>query len=262
MAERIPPPGRSLSPPRRQEAVPRRVIAGLEPDPVTRCLVGLYLEPLGYSLRWLPSLTAWPESCPGSMAFFLSSAALERLDGAAIREFAGRVGAVPLLGLAGGRRGFPPECVPQPVRRVLRKPVRAEELLSALEGLQPRASPESGGAPLLWGLEVMAAEMGMDTALVADLCRSFIERGEKYLREARAAVHPRDDAALDRVAHAFKGMAGNLRLESLAALAEALRRAAKEHIGDPLALTRSLEGEFAAVRTLLRERWLNGEPAP
>lgn len=238
-----------------------RIIAGLEPDPVTRRLVSLYLEPLGYSLRWLASLGEWPESCPGSMAFFLSSAALERLDAAAVREFAGRVGTVPLLGLAGGRRGFPPECVPQPVRRVLRKPVWAEELLSALEALQPRARPEGNGAPRLQGLEEMAAGMGMDAALVADLCRSFIERGENYLREARAAVHPRDDAALDRIAHAFKGMAGNLRLENLAALAEALRRAAKEHTGDPLALTCSLEAEFISVRMLLQERWLKGEPA-
>lgn len=239
-----------------------RVIAGLETDPVTRRLIGLYLEPLGYSLRWLGSLGDWPESCPGSIAFFLSSAALERLDATAVREIAGRMGAVPLLGLAGRRRTFPGECIPAPLRRVLYKPVRADELFAALEELQPQPGRVADEALLLKGLEVMIAETGMDTALVADLCRSFIERGEKYVLAAKAAAHPRDDAVLDRVAHAFKGMAGNLRLEGIAALAEALRCAAKEHTGDPQVLTRSLEAEFATVRTLLRERWLNGESVP
>jgi HPt (histidine-containing phosphotransfer) domain-containing protein len=166
-----------------------------------------------------------------------------------------RLGNVPLLGLGGDARTYAASPALQP-RRVLPKPVRADDLLAALESLEAPAVP-AAESPLA-GLEAMAREMEMDAAMIAELCQSFLQRGEEYLLELAAAAQPRDDERLDRAAHGFKGMAGNLRFRRLTELADELRRAAREHTGDPAALCGRLREEFAAMRRRLEERWLLG----
>jgi HPt (histidine-containing phosphotransfer) domain-containing protein len=240
---------------------PARLLVGMEPDPVTRHLIELYAGPLGYALRWVESLEGWPGPHAGAVAFLLSAHALPEMDATAVAQVAQRLGGVPLLGLAGERRRFPQECVPRPIRQVLRKPVRAADLMAALEALlAPLPASESDGA--LDGFRAMVEEMQMDADMVAGLCRSFIERGEQYLLEAMAATDPRDDETLDRIGHAFKGMAGNMRLKRMTELSDALRRAAKEHTGDVEALTRGLQVEFGALRGLLQAGWLKAPSDP
>ncbi len=233
---------------------PPRLIAGLDPDPVTRRLIELYLTPLGYELHWIASAEDWPGKQGAATAFLLAATAAPAADRAALDAFAVRLGAVPLLGMAGDVRRFPPGSVPHPVRRVLRKPVRADELLAALESLQPQAPLAAALDSPLVEFEAMVKELEMDAATAADLCQSFVQRGDQYLKELRAAAQPRDDVALDRAAHGFKGMAGNLRFRRVTDLADRLRRAAKAHDGDPPALIRELGTEFDVVRKALEQR--------
>jgi CheY-like chemotaxis protein len=235
----------------------------MEPDPVTRRLVELYLAPLGYTVRWVESLEGWPGPHAGALAFLLSANAIPDGDAAGVADIAQKVtqqlGAIPVLGMAGDRHRFPPQTLLHPIRHFLRKPIRARELMSVLEAIQSPPPVSESPSPLD-GFGAMAQEFGMDGAMIADLCHSFIERGEKYLLAARDAAEPRNDAELDRIAHAFKGMAGNMRLLRMTELSEALRRAAKDHAGDVLAAIRSLQVEFGAVRKLLHERWLKDRP--
>lgn len=231
----------------------------MEPDPVTRHLVGLYLTPLDYTLQWI---TSWEEWSPGDgiIAFLLSANALPTPNLGAIQAVAKRLGRVPLVGMAGDRRPFPAEAVPRPIRRVLRKPLRAEDLLAALEALQmPEPDAKKPESPLD-GFAAMIEELGMDAAMAEELCHSFIERGEQYLLEAKAAMDPRDNLKLERIAHAFKGMAGNMRFRRVTELADQLLRAARQQQGDLNALTRSLQVEFGAVRRLLQTEWLKKGP--
>jgi HPt (histidine-containing phosphotransfer) domain-containing protein len=107
----------------------------------------------------------------------------------------------------------------------------------------------------------MIRELEMDAATVIDLCQSFLERGEQYLRDLRAAAEPRDDATLDRVAHGFKGMAGNLRFRRMTELSDRLRKAAQARSDDPAPLIRDLAAEFDALRKVLEERWLKSGSA-
>jgi len=255
MATNRTPPGTDSSPPVHGAGKPERLLVGMEPDPVTRRLVELYLEPLGYVLRWVDSLVDWPGVNSGAIAFLLSANALPTLNEAAVAQIADRAGAIPLLGMAGDRHRFPPQTVPNPVRQILRKPIRADALMSALEALQTPPQMNESTSPLD-GFTAMIEEMGMDAEMTVDLCRSFIERGERYLLEAMSAAGPRDNERLDRIAHAFKGMAGNMRLRRMAELSEALRRAAKEQTGDVIALTRNMQVEFGALRELLQAQWL------
>lgn len=248
-------PGSATGPQGPAADPPARRLAGMEPDPVTRRLVETYLTPVGYAVRWIDTLEQW-RGGDGALAFLLAASALPELSAAKVTEAAKRLGSIPLLGMAGDRRRFPAECVPHPLRVVLRKPVRPDALMAALEALQmpqPAAGPSA-----IDGFAEMAKDMEMDAEMAADLCASFIERGEKYLLEAKAAADPRDNVKLERVAHAFKGMAGNMRLQRTTQLADDLQRAAREHSGDVVSLTRSLQVEFGAIRTLLQERWLKG----
>jgi HPt (histidine-containing phosphotransfer) domain-containing protein len=227
----------------------------MDRDPVTRALVELYLKPLGYTLDWVAAPEDWGREQNGAVAFLLGANALPDLEPASLLALARRLGDVPLLGMAGDARRFPPDAVPRPLRCVLRKPLRAEDLLAALAALQaPLRAAAQADTPLA-GLEAMAREMEMDAGMIADLGQSFLQRGEQYLLELAAAAEPRDDERLNRIAHGFKGMAGNLRFRRLTELAEELRRAAKEHAGNPAALSRMLQAEFEGLRLLLEERW-------
>jgi HPt (histidine-containing phosphotransfer) domain-containing protein len=164
--------------------------------------------------------------------------------------------------MAGEARRFPPGSVPHPLRQVLRKPVRADDLLAALDALRAPAGAAPGGAEAsLAGFDAMIRELEMDAATVIDLCQSFLARGAQYLQDLRAAADPRDDATLDRIAHGLKGMAGNLRFRRMTELSDRLRQAAKARSDDPAPLIQDLSTEFEALRTMLEERWLKGGAA-
>jgi HPt (histidine-containing phosphotransfer) domain-containing protein/CheY-like chemotaxis protein len=229
-------------------------VGGVEPDVISRRLVELYLSPLGYTVRWFDRLPEPSTALPDLAVFLIGAGAFEAADLRRLQGAAERLGAVPIIGLAGDSAAFPAQAVPQLIRQVLRKPVKAADLLAALEhSLRPGEDAAAEPDPLE-GLARLAAEMEMDRPMVEELCRSFVDRAARYVEQLRAADEAGDSAQLDGLAHAFKGMAGNLRFTRLAAIADRVRLAAMGGQHGLAAPITELEAEFLLVRRNLEAR--------
>lgn len=207
-------------------AAPLR-IAGVDGDRVTRELLALCLEPLGVSLHLEASVGAALQALKQQPAdaFFLAEAALaDAADGErrALRE---RLAALPVAMLM--EPGEEPAWSADwpMVQARLGKPVSVDAVLHLCRQWSGEEAPESDADPLA-GLVALAAETGMDDALVRELMESFLERMPEYLGEARQALDAHDRERLRRTLHSVKGMCANLRLDGLARLSDGLRDAA------------------------------------
>jgi HPt (histidine-containing phosphotransfer) domain-containing protein len=260
-------------------------VVGIEPDPVTRRLVALYLTPRGYAVNLVERVQdALALVAGGPPALFLyNDCALRDANPGLLDALAASLGEVPVYALLEPGREAQPGTPPLPLRGTLSKPLRSEELLGALSrepGTPPNAQaagPPPGGEPPtfaeppaetpaetpggppadpLAGLLAFIAEMEMDEQMLAELISSFRQRGETYLKDLQRAFAARDTPQLERTAHAFKGMAGNLRLQLPTELADRLRHALLaddwEQAGP---LVSRLEAAFAEVRAALAKRW-------
>jgi len=113
----------------------------------------------------------------------------------------------------------------------LAKPIRADELYTAIEAVAPAARAVAAAAPAAPAPRDLAGEdrlafVAGDETLFRELAELFLASGPEQLRELCAAVSQRDAAAVRRLAHSLKGPVGNFgaheafdqasRLESLA----------------------------------------------
>jgi len=247
-------------------AGPARIVAGIEPDPVTRMLIRLYLEPLGYTVRIAANAGEYrPAPVPESVAAFLINLDTETSP-AALAAVEGQGPDVPVVGLVADGLNPPAGRVAGRTCHLLTKPVQSGKLLRILDGTAAATSPASAALgpapaadppPLLAGFQAMIAEMEMDPAMAADLALSFVKRGQAYLVELEAAAGRRDAEALGRITHAFKGMAANLRLAGVTAACERLRAEVRGSGGAPADLMAGLKAAFAQASAAL-ETYLPG----
>jgi histidine phosphotransfer protein HptB len=253
--------------PKQAGASPRPVVLGMEPDPVTRALIALYLEPHGYDVRLAARAEELPRARELERAalFLCSESGLDDLSAAKREGLARSLAKVPVaVLLEPGQLAVHTRDWPQ-VRERLSKPVRADALLSVLlearrrDGTAPavpppRVAPAAAGgaggaaaAPLA-GFEALVAEMEMEPALVTDLVSSFLERGPHYLDEIAAGLSAAELERVDKAAHAMKGMCGNLRFAGLVEWCDRLRMAAK--MGDAKRTEATLPGLRAAFEAI------------
>lgn len=238
--------------------VGRKRVLGVEPDPVTRALVALYLEPHGYHVQLAASVDEALESLPSAeaVAFLCSEAGLEPAALPERERLRQAVGALPVVALL--EPGAPAALTRhwKGVREHLTKPLSPVALLAVLQGKAFRAGGEvpagaaspTDGDGLLAGFQGLVAEMEMDAALARELALSFLQRAPAYLGELDEALSAGDLERADRAAHTMKGMCGNLRFGPMVAASERIRAAARQ--GDPESARRELAGLESAYEEL------------
>ena len=200
---------------------PVLLLMGVDAD--TEMLLTLHLESSGIVPRPLASLAqaaaewrgAPPAWCMASARAVEESLPEQRWD------WMTRLGATALYVLL-EPTAPPPRLeswLPLYPAEVITKPLLPESLPDAFTVSPTIPAP-------LRALEAWRTSVGLETELLCELAESYIARGDDYLRTL--AQGGKDAAVLLTAAHALKGMAANLRLHPVAALAGALSHAARE----------------------------------
>jgi HPt (histidine-containing phosphotransfer) domain-containing protein len=107
--------------------------------------------------------------------------------------------------------------------------------------------------------DYLAALAGADAEIVAIIGADFLEIAPADLKQMQAAAAAGDADTLGRLAHTYKGLAGNFRAQALADAAASLQTACRNGYCEPRLLS-AVEVELNALCEALRS-YLKSEQA-
>jgi CheY-like chemotaxis protein/HPt (histidine-containing phosphotransfer) domain-containing protein len=247
-----------------------------EDNPVNRTVATRILEKAGHAVVGVENgqeaVSAF-EAQPFDVV--LMDVQMPGMDGlaatAAIRKLEAKTGTrTPIIALtARAMRGDRDECLRAGMDGYLAKPIRVEELLSALERVatpegkaqqQQEEAPPPPAAPVL-DPEQALRSMGGDRSLLAEMAGLFSQDSTALLEEIRSALEAGNPQAIERAAHRLKGsllVFGAAPAAGAALALESLGRSGKLEEASPAlaALERELERlrpEIAALASAAGE---------
>jgi PAS domain S-box-containing protein len=186
-----------------------------EDNTINRTLVVRLLSKRGHSVV-VASTGKQAVSAHETQAFdvVLMDIQMPEMDGfeatAAIRQKEKAMGKhIPIIALtAHAMKGDRERCLAGGMDGYVSKPVQAEELIQAVEGLDDNSHAARKTSDLTSEVidrEEALARVDGDEGLLADLAKLFCEESPKLLSAVRDAVAKGDTAALKRAAHSLKG---------------------------------------------------------
>jgi CheY-like chemotaxis protein len=161
---------------------------------------------------------------------------------------------IPIIAMtASAIKGDRERCLAAGMDDYVPKPVRAETLFQAIRNLTGEATAPP--TPSLSGVldeAAMRARTGNDTSLLRELADLFLQECPRLLTALRDAVTSADALALERAAHALKGVVGNFAAQQAFQAAEVLETMGREselcHAAEAYA---RLEQEIEQLQTVL-----------
>jgi CheY-like chemotaxis protein/HPt (histidine-containing phosphotransfer) domain-containing protein len=169
-------------------------------------------------------------------------------------------GHVPIIAMtAYALKGDREACLAAGMDGYVAKPIRADELLAAIQGLVPSAAnspatPATEGPPGDGPVDFIEAlsRVGGDRRLLRDVARTFLGQCPAWLTAIRAAVAAGDAAALNGAAHPLKGSLGLFGAKAAAAAAARLETMGRDgKLDDSRDALAALEREMARVTPAL-----------
>ena len=154
---------------------------------------------------------------------------------AIIREREKRTGShIPIIALtAHAMKGDRDVCVGAGMDGYVSKPLKAEELLAAMDSATATATGPAGAArpsasgPVLDERRALASVDG-DVGLLAEVAGLFVEECPRFMARIAGAMGERDAHELERAAHALKGSASNFGAYPVVEIASRLEMMGKE----------------------------------
>jgi signal transduction histidine kinase/CheY-like chemotaxis protein/HPt (histidine-containing phosphotransfer) domain-containing protein len=249
-----------------------------EDSPVNQIFAVTLLQKHGHSVQVVENgkeaLAALEAAC---FDVILMDVQMPEMDGfeatAAIRDHESRTGAhIPIIALtAHAMKGDRERCLDAGMDGYVSKPIRAEELLQAIDELAPaaRLAPRSSDDDNMIDIDrvldrrAVLSQFGGDLELLQRVVALFLEDGRALMCSIRDSIAGRDSYALEHAAHRLKGSVANF--FASAAVDAALRLEvighARDFAGAILALT-ILEREMQELEPALIALGGECEPRP
>ena len=169
------------------------------------------------------------------------------------RSTAGRH--IPIIAMtARAIRGDRERCLAAGMDDYISKPVRLEDLRTALARWFSGPQPSGATAPLDPGVTAHLRELATTTnpAVLAEIYATFLASAIPYIAAIRAGVAANDASTVQRAAHAFKGASASIGAKPLAELCRQLEvLSAADRVADAAPILSQLEHEFFQVKTAI-----------
>ncbi|HTF38821.1 MAG TPA: response regulator, partial [Blastocatellia bacterium] len=246
-----------------------------EDSQVNQILAVTLLQKQGHSVQVVENgkeaLVALEAGC---FDVILMDVQMPEMDGfeatAAIRDHESRTGAhIPIIALtAHAMKGDRERCLDAGMDGYVSKPIRAEELLQAIDDLVPAArlaprSSDDNTIDRVLDRGAVLSQFGGDLELLQRVVALFLEEGRALMCSIRDSIAGRDSYALEQAAHKLKGSVANF--HASAAVDAALRLEvighARDFAGATLGLT-VLEREMQELEPALIALDRECEPRP
>lgn len=237
------------------------MIHGLEPDPMTRQLLRLYLAESACQLKFSSGLqeSISMDIPPDHTLFFVNLDYLIDFDKEYIKKLSESLGSIPVYGLASFMPSSDESYAPLRLSGTLIKPIKPEPLFNLLHAFEHTTSSThhaKDGGDILSGFLDMIDELEMDGELVQELCLSFTERGEEYLAILLNESNAQNATIVDQTVHSLKSMSGNLGFNKILNLCDQIRNLAKSNKFDEIPEAVSNLGiEFRKAKEAMHAYW-------
>jgi PAS domain S-box-containing protein len=246
-----------------------------EDSQVNQILAVTLLQKQGHSVQVVENgKEAFVAADAGCFDVILMDVQMPEMDGfeatAAIRDHESRTGGhIPIIALtAHAMKGDRERCLDTGMDGYVSKPIRAEELLQAIDELVPaaRLAPRRSDDNMIDRVLDRAAvlsQFGGDLELLQKVVALFLEDGRALMCGIRDSIAGRDSYALEQAAHKLKGSVANFHASDAvdAALRLEVIGHARDFAGATLALT-ILEREMQELEPALIALGRECEPPP
>lgn len=200
--------------------MPRRELVGFIPDTGLAHQIENYFENRGYSTTFIQEVKPVLLIKETPLIALIDMDALDLTSNEKENPFKTQFPEILLIGITENvdKISIPDGSV---FDLILKKPVTERDFLYMTRMLPqedenpsfPKALVQSDS--LITGFLALIKELEMDESIIKQLGTSFITRGEMFLEELKIAFAANEHEEIYRIAHSFKGMAGNMRFETL-----------------------------------------------
>jgi signal transduction histidine kinase/CheY-like chemotaxis protein/HPt (histidine-containing phosphotransfer) domain-containing protein len=164
-------------------------------------------------------------------------------------------GHIPIIALtARAMKGDKEECLQAGMDGYVSKPLKLDELLSAIAKVEPDRMMVGGGSTDVFDRSLALTGIEGDLDLFSEIVQIFISSSPMMMSQIREAIRRTDAAGLESGAHALKGSVSNFGAQTAVTLAQKLETAGRSRdLGTAVNVFSELEIEIECLSKALEE---------